>query len=66
MKIVAAVIALACSAGPALAEARHPCANDAIKRATALLTFHFNDGSNDKPPNLAIGPRVRVLPSITA
>jgi hypothetical protein len=57
---------LACLAGLAAAETRHPCADDAIARAKPLLMLHYGYQPGEKPQNLAIDDRVRALPPIRA
>jgi hypothetical protein len=57
---------LASFAGLAGAETRHPCADDAIAKAEPLLMLHYGYQPGEKPENLAIEQRVRVLPPIRA
>ncbi len=45
------------------AQAPHPCAADAQKKAAALLRLHFDDGDNLK---LSIGQEVKTLPPVRA
>jgi hypothetical protein len=66
MRLLAVVCLLACVAGLAQAETRHPCAADAIAKAKPLLALQYGLGSTEKPDTLAIDSRVRVLPPIRA
>jgi len=59
-----AVAALLAAAAPA--PAVHPCAADAIARATPLLTLHFSDGQPTAIENLSIDDTVKVLPPLKA
>jgi hypothetical protein len=52
------------SAQPASRQA-HPCARDAIAKATPLLKLHF-DVAGGRVENLSIDERVKVLPPIRA
>jgi hypothetical protein len=66
MKLAVALLLSLCSVAPAFAEARHPCAADAVKRARPLLTLHFDSQPGEKPQTMSVEDRVRVLPPIKA
>ena len=66
MKIVVAAALLAYSAVAAGAQTAHPCAADALVKATPLLRLHFDAGAGQKVENLAIDRKVKVLAPIEA
>jgi hypothetical protein len=66
MRLLTVVCLLAGVVGLAQAETRHPCAADAMAKAKPLLMLHFGYAPGEKPQNLAIEDRVRVLPPIRA
>jgi hypothetical protein len=66
MRLLTVTCLLACVAGLARAETRHPCAADAIAKAKPLLTLHYGSAPGDKPVSVAIDDRVRVLAPIRA
>jgi hypothetical protein len=45
------------------AQAQHPCATDARKKADALLKLHFDDGDNLK---VSISSDVKALPPVNS
>jgi hypothetical protein len=55
---------LACSA--TAAGAAHPCAEDAIAKATPLLQLHYGFAPDENAENLAIDRDVKVLAPVKA
>ena len=66
MKLALAAVVLVLAAGAAQAQRPHPCAADAIAKATPLLKLHFDAGATDKVRNLSIRDTVKTLPPIKA
>ncbi|MFT3808623.1 MAG: hypothetical protein QM698_01765 [Micropepsaceae bacterium] len=67
------LMAAALLAGSAVAEAPHPCAGDAVKRAGELLAFHFEgpeafsgEGTGAERQTWTIDGEVKVLAPIRA
>ncbi|MGL4968018.1 MAG: hypothetical protein ACRC67_42770 [Inquilinus sp.] len=50
------VAAALLAAGPAWAQAIHPCAGDAVEHARKLLAFHFDDDTPDMTVDDAVKP----------
>jgi hypothetical protein len=66
MKLVLAGIFLVCATAAALAQKPHPCAADAIAKATPLLRLHFDAGAGDTIENVAIDNTAKVLAPVQA
>lgn len=66
MKLTLAAVLLACATATASAQSPHPCAADAIARATPLLKLHYDAGAGEAVENLAIDDTVKVLAPIKA
>jgi hypothetical protein len=66
MKSALAVVLLVCGAGAASAQGTHPCAADAVARATPLLKLHYDAGADGKVESLAIDDTAKVLAPIKA
>ena len=61
--LVIAVFMFAAMSGIANAQAQHPCAGNAQKKAAALLKLHFDDSENLK---VSISKEVQQLPAVRA
>ena len=66
MRFVLAACLAASIFVPNAAAADHACADDARKRAAALLTLHFNDGEAGPIENMSIADEVKALAPIKA